>query len=234
MKEIELYEPIKNYLLKNGYKLQAEVKNCDIAYLYKNNLVVIELKKSFNLKLLYQALDRKVFANKVFIAIIRPKNFRKKETKYMLNILKALNIGLITVSLDSPLKTVEIILEPQNQIINSKIKKRNIILNEIQNRNLNINIGGSVKKANILTAYKEQVIFLACILNKIKVGSPSFIKKQFNIQNASSILQNNYYGYFEKIERGKYTLSKKGKDMLSGEQFKEVILYYIKEVEKFV
>lgn len=45
MKETELYEPIKNYLLQNGYKVQAEVKNCDIACLYENNLIVIEIKK---------------------------------------------------------------------------------------------------------------------------------------------------------------------------------------------
>ena len=234
MKEIELYEPIKSYLLKNGYKVQAEVKNCDIACLYENKLIVIEMKKSFNLKLLYQAMDRKSFADKVFVAINRPKNFRKKETKHMLKILKSMDIGLITVALDSPLKAVEIVLDPEDKTIKRKTRKRTMILNELQRRNLNTNIGGSTKKDNILTAYREQVIFLACALNKIEKGSPSSIKKQFNIQNASYILQNNHYGYFERIERGIYTLSKKGKDMLKQNEFKEAILYYTKEVEKIV
>ena len=234
MKETELYEPIKSYLLKNGYKVQAEVKNCDIACLYENKLIVIEMKKSFNLKLLYQAMDRKSFADKVFVAISRPKNFRKKETKHMLKILKSMDIGLITVALDSPLKVVEIVLEPEDKTIKRKTRKRTMILNELQRRNLNTNIGGSTKKDNILTAYREQVIFLACALNKIEKGSPSSIKKQFNIQNASYILQNNHYGYFERIERGIYTLSKKGKDMLKQNEFKEAILYYTKEVEKIV
>ena len=234
MKETELYEPIKSYLLKNGYKVQAEVKNCDIACLYEDKLIVIEMKKSFNLKLLYQAMDRKSFADKVFVAINRPKNFRKKETKHMLKILKSMDIGLITVALDSPLKAVEIVLEPEDKTIKRKTRKRTMILNELQRRNLNTNIGGSTKKDNILTAYREQVIFLACALNKIEKGSPSSIKKQFNIQNASYILQNNHYGYFERIERGVYTLSKKGKDMLKQNEFKEAILYYTKEVEKIV
>lgn len=234
MKETELYEPIKSYLLKNGYKVQAEVKNCDIACLYENKLIVIEMKKSFNLKLLYQAMDRKSFADKVFVAINRPKNFRKKETKHMLKILKSMDIGLITVALDSPLKAVEIVLEPEDKTIKRKTRKRTMILNELQRRNLNTNIGGSTKKDNILTAYREQVIFLACALNKIEKGSPSSIKKQFNIQNASYILQNNHYGYFERIERGVYTLSEKGKDMLKQNEFKEAILYYTKEVEKIV
>lgn len=48
------------------------------------------------------------------------------------------------------------------------------------------------------------------------------------------ILQNNHYGYFDKIQRGVYTLSKKGEDMLNGNQFKDAIRYYTKEVDKFV
>lgn len=234
MKETQLYEPIKDYLLKNGYNVQAEVKNCDIACIFENKLIIVEMKKSFNLKLLYQAMDRKAFADKVFVAINRPKNFRKKEVKHMLKILENMDIGLITVALDSPLKTVEIVLEPQDKPLKRKTRRRTIVLNEIERRNLNTNIGGSTKKENILTAYREQVIFLACALNKIEKGSPSNIKKQFNIQNASYILQNNHYGYFDRIERGVYTLSKKGKDMLKSGQFKEAIKYYTKEVEKLV
>ena len=234
MKETELYEPIKTYLLKNGYNVQAEVKNCDIAYLENKKLVVIEMKKSFNLKLLYQAIDRKTFADKVFVAINRPKSFKKRETKHMLKILKAMDIGLISVSLDSPLKSVEIILEPKDEKLRKKTRKRTMVLNEINRRNLDLNIGGSTKKDNILTAYKEQVIFVACVLNKIGQSSPVNIKKQFNIQNVSYILQKNHYDYFEKIERGVYTLSKKGKNMLKEENFKEAIAYYTKEVEKFV
>ena len=234
MKETELYEPIKKHLLKNGYKVQAEVKNCDIACLFENRLIVIEMKKSFNLKLLYQAMDRKAFADKVFVAINRPKNFRKKESKHMVSVLKAMNIGLITVALDSPLKTVQIVLEPNYAKIKRKTRKRTMVLNELDRRNLDANIGGSTKKDNILTAYREQVIFVACVLNKIEKSSPSNIKKQFNIQNASYILQNNHYGYFERIERGVYTLSKKGKDMLQEEKFIEAIKYYTKEVDKFV
>ena len=234
MKETELYEPIKNYLLKEGYKVQAEVKNCDIACLYENKLIVIEMKKSFNLKLLYQAMNRKAFADKVFVAINRPKNFRKKETKHMLKILEAMDIGLITVALDSPLKNVEIVLNTKVNPLKRKTRKRTIVLNELERRNMDVNIGGSTKKDNILTAYREQVIFLACALNKIEKGSPSTIKKQFNIQNASYILQNNHYGYFHKIQRGVYTLSKKGEDMLNGNQFKDAIQYYTKEVDKFV
>ncbi len=235
MKETDLYEPIKKYFLKNGYKVQAEVKNCDIACIFENMLIVVEMKKSFNLKLLYQAMDRLTFADKVFVAINRPKNFRKKEVKYMIAILQSMNIGLITVALDSPLKTVQIVLEPiDTNKIKRKTKKRLMVLNELNRRNLNNNIGGSTKKDNVLTAYREQNIFVACILYKLNKSSPSNIKKQFNIENVGYILQKNHYGYFKRIERGIYTLSKEGKDMLRDEKFIEAIKYYSKEVDKFV
>lgn len=233
-KEIDLYEPIKSYFIKKGYKIQAEVKNCDIVCLYEEKLIVIEMKKSFNLKLVYQAMDRKIFSDAVFIAIKRPKYFNKKEFNHMLSILKALDIGLITVALDSPLKRVDIIFEPNYKNLYKRSRKRDIILNEIQRRNLDLNIGGSTKKEEILTAYREQSIFLCCILKNFKKGKASDIKKIFNIENPSYILRNNHYGYFKRIERGIYSLSEKGEEMLKGERFKDVIKYYKKEVSNIV
>lgn len=233
MKETELYEPIKKYLIKQGYKVQAEVKHCDIACIFENLLIVVEMKKSFNLQLLYQAIDRQSFCDKVFVAINRPKNFRKKQTKHMLKILKALNIGLITVALDSPLKTVEIVLDPKCKKTR-KSRKRTIVLNEIEKRNLDVNIGGSTKKDNILTSYKEQTIFLACALQKVEKASPAYLKNTFGIQNAPYILQNNFYGYFTRVSRGVYTLSKEGENMLKQNTYKDAIKYYKKEVKKFV
>ncbi len=139
-KETELFSPIEKFFQKNGYKVQAEVKNCDIICIKNNELIAIELKKAFNLKLLYQAMERKSFANYVYIGIARPKNFRKKEFKHMLKILESLQIGLITVALDSKTKNVDIILEPNFKKIAKNSKRRNIILNETNSRNLSINL----------------------------------------------------------------------------------------------
>lgn len=232
MKETSLYEPIKAYFLEMGYKVQAEVKNCDIACMLKNELIVIEMKKSFNLKLVYQAIDRQSFADKVFVAIARPKNFKKKEVSYMIKILKALDIGLITVALDSPLKKVEIILSPKDLALKPRSRRKKAVLNELEKRNLDINKGGSTKKDKVLTAYREKAIFLVCILDKEKTISPKLANKVYGIENAGNILRDNHYGYFQKIERGVYTLSKKGKDMLKQDSFKEAIQYYKSEVKK--
>ena len=48
-KETDLYEPIRAFLEEEGYQVQAEVKDCDIAAVKDGQLVIVELKKAFNL-----------------------------------------------------------------------------------------------------------------------------------------------------------------------------------------
>ena len=47
--EKDLYEPVKNMLEENGYEVKGEIKNCDIAAVKNGELIVVELKKAFNL-----------------------------------------------------------------------------------------------------------------------------------------------------------------------------------------
>ncbi len=234
MKELELYEPIKTYFTSLGYKVNAEVKNCDIVCSLNEEIIIIELKKTFSLKLVYQAIDRQTISKNVFIAIPRPKNLRAKSVKDMIKLLKALGLGLITVGLDSPLAPVCIILEPKKQ--NNKInqKKKSALCKELKNRSLSINKGGSSKKDMVLTAYKETSIFIACILEKVEKTSPKYLKYNYNIENSGNILRDNYQGYFKKISRGVYTLSDKGKAILKDDKYKEVVAYYKNEVKENV
>lgn len=230
-KETELYLPIKHFFEQNGYIVKAEVKNCDIICVLNQKLTVVEMKNSFNLKLIYQAIERMSFADFVYIAIRRPKNFRKKEVKHMLYILKKLNIGLITVSLDSEFKNVQVIFSP---IINNKInsKKRKTIFNEFKNRKLDLNIGGSISSENIITAYRENSIQIACFLKFIKISSAKELKGLGCSKKTSSILQTNYYDWFFRYERGKYKLTKKAEEDLNNIKYKKIVDYYKEEVKK--
>ncbi len=63
--EEQLYKPVKNYLEKKGFKVRAEVKNIDVAAECNGILLAVELKTSFNLKLVYQAIDRQKIADLV-------------------------------------------------------------------------------------------------------------------------------------------------------------------------
>ena len=47
--EEELYIPVKKYFENKGFKIKGEVKNCDMAGVKGDILIVVELKRNFNL-----------------------------------------------------------------------------------------------------------------------------------------------------------------------------------------
>ena len=66
MKESELYAPLKGKFEKLGYSVRGEVKNCDLVAEKDGRFVAVEMKTSFNLKLVYQALERRKLAEEVY------------------------------------------------------------------------------------------------------------------------------------------------------------------------
>ena len=78
--ETDLYEPVCRFLEEEGYRVQAEVKDCDIAAEKDGELIIVELKKSFQLKLVYQALDRQSLTEQVFVAIPRPQKGQREKS----------------------------------------------------------------------------------------------------------------------------------------------------------
>lgn len=69
--ETSLYLPVKGFLEKAGYTVKGEVGGCDLVGLSDTDssvVVVCELKLSFNLELILQAVDRATIADEVWIA----------------------------------------------------------------------------------------------------------------------------------------------------------------------
>ncbi len=133
VKETNLYLPVCRFFEKEGYVVQAEVNHCDLVAVKENEIILVELKGSFCLKLVYQAMERQRISDMVFVAIPRPKTGQKQKSwKQMIQLLERLDIGLLTVALDSPLQTVETVLLPNKNKVRKntkkqkkKIKKRN-------------------------------------------------------------------------------------------------------------
>ena len=87
-KETDLYEPIRAFLEEEGYQVQAEVKHCDIAAEKNGRLVVVELKRAFGLKLVYQGLERQSLTDEVFAAATAKlvRNNRRRSENWMIGI----------------------------------------------------------------------------------------------------------------------------------------------------
>ncbi|MDD3393287.1 MAG: DUF2161 family putative PD-(D/E)XK-type phosphodiesterase [Anaerotignum sp.] len=226
LKETDLYEPIRLFLENAGYQVQAEVKHCDVAAVKDGQTVIIELKMRFNLKLVYQGLERQSLTDQVYVAIPRPeKGQREKAWKDMLKLLKRLELGLITVALDSPLQTVDVVLEPSDSLVRKNRKKQERLQAELENRQLAENVGGMTRR-KIMTAYREKAIELCCIMEPLGQISLKELRELGKADKYAAMLRSNVYQWFERMEKGVYGLSPLGKEALDSMDYENAVRFY--------
>ncbi|MGE5559219.1 MAG: DUF2161 family putative PD-(D/E)XK-type phosphodiesterase [Bacillota bacterium] len=220
VKETDLYRPIHDYLVRQGYAVYGEVKNCDITALRGEELVVIELKRNFTLPLILQAVKRQESADSVYVAVPRPKGCKALSAlRGMFRLLRRLELGLITVALGKENATVEILLHPapfdRAGSRRSSRRKRLHIIREIEGRSGDYNAGGSSRR-EIMTAYRENCIRIACCLDKFGPLAPKDLRGRFGAgPKTQSILGKNFYGWFDRVEKGLYALTEKGRKDLA-------------------
>ena len=175
--------------------------------------------------LLYQAMARLSITPFVFVAIPRPKRINNN-FKTAQKILKKLELGLITVAIDSPVKHAEILLLPGESSKSGKANKKAAALRkEIKGRTSDTT-GGSTRTI-INTAYRERCIKIACLLEQTDSLSPRELVKNHNCEkDAGLILQQNHYGWFTRITRGLYALTPEGKQFLDENADNQLVIHY--------
>jgi len=216
LQEMDLYKPIQTFFVKEGYEVYGEVKDCDMVAVKDEELVVIELKLTLSVDLLIQAAKRQRITDQVYIAIPKPKhrlNSRRWADKCRL--IRRLELGLILVSNPSTRAKAEIVFHPstfdrRKSMAQSKLKRESV-WKEINGRSADYNVGGTTR-TKIMTAYKENCIQIACCLDHFGPLSPKKLIQLGTGDKTSSILAKNYYGWFDRIKRGTYVLTDKGRE----------------------
>jgi len=223
LKETDLYNPIRNLLTEQGFTVRGEVKGCDIVAVKGDIVWVVEMKLSANITLIYQAMDRKAATDWVFIAVPRPKGATRGTFLKLTKLVKKLQIGLITVALDSPVKHAEIIVFPVGK--DSKTNKRTAILKrEVAGRT--VDTTGGATKTQINTAFRERSVQLACLLEEKGVSSPKELIALGCAKDAAGTLYSNVLGWFKRVGRGMYELSELGSEYLNANASTSLIIYY--------
>lgn len=214
-RETDLYEPVRDYLADQGYRVRAEVKDCDVVATKGDDLIVVELKLRANLDLLVQATERQRVSDSVYVALPRPKSRvrRAKAHRAFLRLLRRLSLGLLYVSIDSETPQVEVVLHPGRYEPKRATKQRRAIIQEAEKRSGDYNKGGSSKQ-KLVTAYRENAVYIACCLSKHGELSPKQLRDFGAGQKTLSILSKNHYDWFVRVERGVYALTRKGKAAL--------------------
>jgi hypothetical protein len=206
--ETNLYQPIKDFLYQLGFEAKGEVCGCDVVALNNDEpvaLIICELKLSFSLELILQAVDRSTACDEIWIAVQAKKNGRGRESDPRAKKLcRYLGFGLLRVD---PSNSVEVIVKPQPWKPRRDTKLRSRILEEYNKRQGDPSVGGSTRKP-IMTAYRQQAILCARTIDQ-GVTKLSELKK--TVPDAAKILQRNVYGWFNRRERGHYVLSDSGK-----------------------
>ena len=209
MKESELFNPVKELFTEKGYKVNAEVRDCDMTAVKDNELIIIELKKNLSVTLLAQALDRQKTGALVFVAVPNPKKYSPKKFRDTLYVIKKLELGLIFVSLRGKYSFAEIIQEPEEFIpVSKRYAERKKIISEISGRTIDTNTGG-VNGTKIATAFTEKCIHIACILKLYGPLSPSRVRMLGADETSGAILYRNTYKWFDRPEKGVYCINEK-------------------------
>jgi len=78
-REEDLYIPVRDYLVRQGYTVKSEISYCDVTAINNaGTLLVIEMKLRVNLEVILQAMQRQRTADIVYIAV--PKNNKSRLT----------------------------------------------------------------------------------------------------------------------------------------------------------
>ncbi|MDR9744688.1 DUF2161 domain-containing phosphodiesterase [Paenibacillus taichungensis] len=226
--ETELYSPVKAFFERRGYDVKAEVKHCDLVGVKsdQNEPLIVEMKKTFNLSLLLQGMQRLKLSPFVYLAVERNRSKRgavNQRWGELTALCRQLGLGLITVTFyktKSPL--IDVLCEPAVQslipgsgtVVRKGGIRRQRLLKEFDERSGDYNTGGSTRR-QLVTAYREKALRVAFALRAQGEASPASISKQTSVGSAAAILQKNYYGWFERLSRGRYVLTVKGVQALT-------------------
>lgn len=209
--ETSLYLPVKGFLEKAGYVVKGEIGGCDLVGIAEGDpsvVVVCELKLSFNLELLLQAVDRAAVSDEVWIAArVSAKGRGREADKRYRDLCRRLGIGMLAVS---DLGEVSVIVNSVSPMPRTNPKRRSRLVREHRRRQGDPAVGGSTR-APLMTAYRQQALGCAAAL----VAGPLRVR---DIRTASAdagkILLSNVYGWFERIDRGVYGLTDAGRQAL--------------------
>lgn len=209
--ESTLYLPVKRFLEGLGFEVKGEIRGCDLVALRDGEptaVVIGELKLSFTLELVLQAVDRTPACDEIWLAVRASRRGRGRECDPRVKKLcRFLGFGLLAVSTAGK---VEAIVEPVPWRPRRDAKRRSRIVEEHRRRQGDPAAGGSTRQP-IMTAYRQQALACAAALAQ-SPARPRDLKA--GMPDAAKILLSNVYGWFVRVERGVYTLSDGGRAAL--------------------
>lgn len=200
--EADLYAPVKALLEDQGYDVKGEVLRCDVVGVRGDEPpVIVELKRRFGLDLVLQGVDRLAMTDRVYLAVgDLPK--RRREVRAL---CRRLGLGLIVVTGDR----AAVVLDPLPYRPRGSARRTERLLGEHARRIGDPNRGGSTR-VPIVTAYRQEALRCAALLRANGPMTVAALRTQAEAPHAGRILQQDVYGWFERVARATYVLTAEG------------------------
>jgi hypothetical protein len=211
VKESDLYNPVKMFLEGQGYRVKGEIRDCDVlAVRGTEEPLVVELKLSFNLEVLLQAVNRLSVSSVVYIGIPSTcKAFRNRRRR-IIKLLRMLGLGLILIGVRSKQSSVNVILDPGEYRPRIHPKRQGQLLGEFEGRRGDPIQGGSGRRKGMMTAYRQKAMRIAEYLKEHGPTKASIMAKAIEEPEVRPVLYRNVYGWFDRLGDGVYGLSPRG------------------------
>ncbi|MDG1472013.1 MAG: DUF2161 family putative PD-(D/E)XK-type phosphodiesterase [Ascidiaceihabitans sp.] len=213
-RETDLYAPIKGFLEEQGYVVKSEVGAADVVAVRGAEApVIVELKLGFSLTLVHQCVARLGVTDDVYMAVATGKGKPfQKSLKNMTKLARRLGIGLLTVRLRDQL--VQVHCDPGPYVPRKNKKREGQLLKEFARRVGDPNDGGQTR-GGLITAYRQDAVKLALHLFEIGASKGADVARETGVERATTMMRDDHYGWFEKVDKGVYGLTPKGAEAVA-------------------
>lgn len=211
--ETELYAPIKAYLERLGYEVKSEVGPVDVVGRREDaDPVIVELKVGFSLVLLQQAVARQAICDAVYVAVPRwTTQIGWQKFKANVGLCKRLGIGVLTVRVSDG--HVQLHADPIPYQPRKSRRRAASVLSEFERRVGDPNLGGT--QGSVVTSYRQEAQRCAGYLVRHGPSKGSVVAKALAIANATRIMADDHFGWFKRVKRGVYAVTRGGRDAVS-------------------
>lgn len=213
-RETDLYPPVKAFLEGQGYVVKSEVGAADVVAVRGGEApVIVELKLGFSLTLVHQCVARLGVSDDVYMAVARGKGKRfLKSVKDMTRLCRRLGLGLMTVRSSDGLVTVH--CDPGAYAPRKNTRRQGQLLREFAARQGDPNDGGQTR-VGLITAYRQDALKLAVYLFEVGASKGADVARETGVARATTMMRDDHYGWFEKVEKGVYGLTPKGAEAVA-------------------
>ncbi len=207
-RESDLYAPVKALLTGQGYEVKGEVGAADlVAMRGPEPPVIVELKLKISLALFHQAVARLTVSDAVYIAVPKPSGrTARRALKDNLALCRRLELGFIVVK-DG---RAEVLCDPGPYAPRKNKRKQARLLREFQRIEGDPNAGGATRHG-IVTGYRQDALRCAAHLAEQGASRGRDVVSATGVKEATRIMRDNHYGWFDKVETGVYAISAEGR-----------------------